>query len=125
MTTKPKKDLPTHVLTRSAYYPSTILCEQICSVSKQRVENRIGQLTREELQSVDKALTISLGINFDCIKITKAPDAEEIKTLLTENTGKLTIMPEDPQIIKLETERNIYQQLYNELLEKITKGETA
>ena len=33
MTTKPKNDLPTHVFIRSALSPSTVLCEQVNSVS--------------------------------------------------------------------------------------------
>lgn len=125
MTTKPKKDLPTHVLTRSAQYPSTILCEQIYSVGKQRMGNLIGTLTSNELQNVDRALAISLGIDFDCIKITKEPDEKEIKALLQENAGNMQLMPmpDDSRIVKLETERNVYKQLYNELLEKITQKE--
>ncbi len=35
MTTQPKHDLPTHVYIRSALKPSTVLCEQIHTVSKQ------------------------------------------------------------------------------------------
>ena len=65
MTTKPKTDLPTHVFTRSALSPSTILCEQVCSVSKARIGTFIGTLTKNELQNLDTALLISLGINLE------------------------------------------------------------
>ena len=64
LTTKPKHDLPTHVYTRSARSPSTILCEQIFTVSKQRVDSWIGELSASEMQAVDAALAISLGIDF-------------------------------------------------------------
>jgi len=36
MTTKPKTDLPTHVYIESALRPSTLLCEQISTVSADR-----------------------------------------------------------------------------------------
>ena len=87
--------------------------------------NLIGTLTNNELQNVDRAQAISLGIDFDCIKITKEPDEKEIKALLQENAGNMQLMPmpDDSRIVKLETERNVYKQLYNELLEKITQKE--
>lgn len=37
MTTQPKNDLPTHVFIRSSLRPSTVLCEQIYSVSTERL----------------------------------------------------------------------------------------
>lgn len=37
MTTKPKTDLPTHVYIESALRPSTLLCEQISTVSEERI----------------------------------------------------------------------------------------
>jgi len=73
MTTKPKNDLPTHVFIRSALSPSTVLCEQVNSVSVKRIGTLIGKLTK----------------------------------------------------IKLETERDLYRNLYNELLSKTMKGASA
>lgn len=64
MTTKPKNDLPTHVFIRSALSPSTVLCEQVNSVSVKRIGTLIGKLTKSELAAVDSALAISLGIDF-------------------------------------------------------------
>lgn len=61
MTTKPKNDLPTHVFIRSALSPSTVLCEQVNSVSVKRIGTLIGKLTKSELAAVDSALAISLG----------------------------------------------------------------
>lgn len=98
MTTKPKSDLPTHVFIRSALSPSTVLCEQVNSVSVKRIGTLIGKLTKSELAAVDSALAISLGIDF------MDPDVEKIK---------------------LETERDLYRNLYNELLSKTMKGASA
>ncbi len=98
MTTKPKNDLPTHVFIRSALSPSTVLCEQVNSVSVKRIGTLIGKLTKSELTAVGSALAISLGIDF------MDPDVEKIK---------------------LETERDLYRNLYNELLSKTMKGASA
>lgn len=64
MTTQPKNDLPTHVFIRSSLRPSTVLCEQIYSVSTERLDTYIGELTDRELQELDIALSISLGLDW-------------------------------------------------------------
>lgn len=130
MTTRPKTDLPTHVFTRSALSPSTILCEQVNSVSINRIGTWIGELTPNELQAVDTALAISLGIDFGRIETVREPTKEELGKLLEEMKGsRPQIVPinedAETQIIKLETERNLYRELYGDLLAKLTKGATA
>ena len=45
MTTQPKTELPTHVHIESSLRPSTLLCEQIFTVSNERVGEWIGELT--------------------------------------------------------------------------------
>lgn len=62
MTTKPKTDLPTHVYIESALRPSTLLCEQISTVSEGRIGEWIGELTDDEAKELDVALAISLGM---------------------------------------------------------------
>lgn len=128
MTTKPKTDLPTHVFTRSALSPSTVLCEQVHSISTRRIGTWIGKLTKSELAAVDTALAISLGINFGRVEVVREPTKEELNALLEEMKSVqpqlVPVAREEPdaQILKLETERDLYRQLYNELLEKLTKG---
>lgn len=104
MTTKPKNDLPTHVFIRSALSPSTVLCEQVNSVSVKRIGTLIGKLTKSELA------------------------AKETEHLLEEISKQpLRIVQQDPDVekIKLETERDLYRNLYNELLNKTMKGASA
>jgi mRNA interferase MazF len=62
MTTKPKTDLPTHVYIESALRPSTLLCEQISTVSEERIGEWIGELTESEVQDLDITLAVSLGM---------------------------------------------------------------
>ena len=118
MTTQPKKDLPTHVVTRSTRTTSTILCEQITTVAASRVGERLGELTESELKEVDRALAISLGIDFgqynrigDVITESTStwPTAEQVAELLRE-------------AIKAQSERDVYRDLYRELLEHVKGG---
>ena len=63
MTTQPKTDLPTHVTVRSTGRLSTVLCEQVSSVSTERVNNYIGQVSEQEMKNIDIALMISLQLD--------------------------------------------------------------
>ncbi len=62
MTTKDKKTMPTHVLIHSATKPSTVLCEQICTVDVERIQNRCGRVTPEEMTQIERCLLVSLGM---------------------------------------------------------------
>lgn len=63
LTTKEKKQLPTHVKIEAARFRSTALCEQVCTVDKTRVGDYIDKLSRYEIEDVDAAIVISLGLN--------------------------------------------------------------
>lgn len=62
LTTKPKTSLPTHFTTEQALRKSTVLCEQINSVSVERIGAWIGTLTDEEMGNLDECLAESLEI---------------------------------------------------------------
>lgn len=62
LTTQAKKPMPTHVSIYSAPRPSTALCEQVSTVSVERIGNYAGHLTEKEMTQVDTALLISLDL---------------------------------------------------------------
>lgn len=62
LTTRKKTSLPTHVNIYSAKRPSIALCEQVDTVSKSRLERRLGHVTAKEMQAIDRALARSLGL---------------------------------------------------------------
>lgn len=62
LTTAPKRDLPTHVLIQSIGRESIALCEQVSTVSIERLGNYKGRVTDEEMIEVEKAMLISLGL---------------------------------------------------------------
>lgn len=65
ITSRPKIKLPTHVLIREIQgleKESFVLLEQIRTLDKQRLEDYVGKLNREQMMKVDKALRSSTGI---------------------------------------------------------------
>jgi mRNA interferase MazF len=62
LTTRPKTELPTHVNVSTSKYQSIALCEQINSVSKARIGEYVGRLTTEEMNEINEALLVSIGI---------------------------------------------------------------
>lgn len=61
-----KAKLPTHVELKAKEYglerDSVILAEQIRTIDKSRLKQRIAVLKQETMQRVDQALAISLGL---------------------------------------------------------------
>lgn len=101
LTTKPKTDMPTHVSIRSATYPSTALCEQITSVSTERVGEYVGTCTKQEMEAIDRALHISLDL------IPEAP----VKTVAQSYTKEA--------VDALTAERDMYKSMYDKLMDRI------
>lgn len=64
LTTAKKAKLPTHVEI-VARQPSTALCEQIYTVSKDRLEKYVRTLSLAEQRKIDRAMIISLGIEVE------------------------------------------------------------
>lgn len=104
LTTQPKQDLPTHVSIRSAKRNSIALCEQVTSVSEERIGDYIGVCTDMEMQQIDIALAISLGIDINAEK-----PVEVVKEV------------NDDAIVRIETERDVYKKLYEQMLERTVR----
>ena len=67
LTSKTKKDIPTHyTITKDNYcfltYDSTVLCEQIKTISKKRLSHKIGTLSKHDMAQVDRKLGISIAL---------------------------------------------------------------
>ena len=61
ITKQNKTDLPTHMKCE-LFEPSTIMFEQIKTISKERLNKRVTTLTEAEMQEVNERLKISMGI---------------------------------------------------------------
>lgn len=66
-----KAKLPTHVEIRAKKYGfgrnSVILLEQVRTLDKQRLTDKITMLDEAKMQEIDRALEISLGLGMDRI----------------------------------------------------------
>lgn len=99
LTSQPKTELPTHVSVLCKV-PSTALCESVYTVSKERLQTYIRSITDEEMKAIDDALLLSLGIS---------------------QKNNVISMPavENTEIIKLQTERDLYKNMYESLLKQM------
>lgn len=68
LTTQPKNDLPTHVLIRSLSRESIAICEQITTVSKERMGNYKGRVTDSEMMNIEIAMLVSLDMQMGAVK---------------------------------------------------------
>lgn len=62
LTTQQKPKTATHVPIRSSKYPSIALCEQVTTVSVDRLGDRLGSCTEDEMRAVNMALLESVGL---------------------------------------------------------------
>lgn len=111
LTTQPKTELPTHIDIRSTKKNSIALCEQIHTVSVQRVGDFVGNCSEYEMQMIDAALLISLGIDFE--KQQEESKQEAVKPETSKESGDV--------VVRLTTERDIYKALYEQMLERVTR----
>ena len=143
MTTQPKTDLPTHVTVRSTGRLSTVLREQVSSVSTDRVNNYIGQVSEQEMKNIDIALMISLqlsggGKTSKQYNETIQKQQEEIEyyrnkiqAMQQSLEEKKTEKPQEATgetseiVVRLETERDTYKALYEQLFERMLNGGTG
>ena len=103
LTTQDKPDMPTHVTIRSTNRLSTALCEQVHTVSKQRIGNYAGQCTENEIQSINTALLVSLGLSLD-----KPAQPVEQEPCM--------------DVLRAEVERDTYKAMYDKLLERMIQA---
>ena len=65
ITAKPKKPLPTHAAIGHAcgrLKESFVLLEQIRTIDRSRLREYVGRLDEQEIQKIDEALAISVGL---------------------------------------------------------------
>lgn len=122
LTTQAKAELPTHVHIESAARPSTALCEQVTTVSLERLGDYGGCLTEREMTQVDIALLISLDLTMgETGNIAGGGHYVPVPAEERSDSGNPT--PEDSSIaVVLKAERDTYKAMYESLLEKVLGG---
>lgn len=128
LTSKEKKPLPTHVNVMCRV-PSTALCESVTTISKERVGEYIKQCTDEEMNRIEEAMMISLGLTKGDVEsdlINKLTETEEslaasynqIKEL-EEKLAKAEKSKKSTDDTKYKAEAKIYKEQYERLLDRL------
>ena len=131
----------THVTVRSTGRPSTVLCEQVYSVSTERIGTYIGECSDKEMENIDIALMISLQLDGNMKTSKKYNETikeqqEEIdlyrkkiqamqEALKEKENEKPEITASSEETIRLQTERDTYKTMYEQLLNRLVNGGAA
>ena len=113
LTTQHKNDLPTHVVVRATGRDSVALCEQVTTVSLERVGDFCGECTKAEMQHIDIALMVSLALG-DTQPANK-PAKPVTPTPAEKSTTEL-----EKKLVVAESKLTLLQTMYSELLQQIT-----
>lgn len=142
MTKKVRNPMPTHVNLRCQGI-TTAMCEQIHCIKKEHLHSFVRSCTKEELDQIDAALMLSCGIkveNDEMIEQLQSQNElqeaiikeqeqhiyglqEELKKAnsIIDNmplADTLTVAPETDSI-RVTAERDLYKNLYEQLLHKV------
>lgn len=121
LTTQPKKDLPTHVVIRSASRESIAICEQITTVAKERIGSFKGSVTEAEMMNIEIAMLVSLDLKMETPK--EKPE-EAVKEATPGLTGEnlATILAE---LAAAKAKCEMLQTMYDSLLNRVLTGKAV
>lgn len=137
LTSAPKKDLPTHVTIMSTGRKSEALCEQPTPVSVERINNFVGKASEKEMEQIDTALLIGLGIKLTGVEnqsgggdsrkseqqiqssVTDRSKEEAAKTAEENRTLREELKKQQESTIRSEAECSAYKAMHEQLLKKL------
>ena len=111
-TTRFKPVLPTHTIVHSTPRDSTVLCEQVTTVSVERIGSYIGHCTEEEMREIRNCILISLGLSGK-----KEGSSRQNYMTPVENEKSFSA----DECMKLRIERDTYRKMYEMAIEKIAE----
>lgn len=102
LTSRKKHPLPTHVNVQCELY-STALCEQITSVDKTRLLEYVGRASPEEMQQIDEAIKVSLGIGGTGKEMGEVIAIDGIGIQIREHSGQRVLTLRDIDVVHKRT----------------------
>ncbi len=102
LTSRKKHPLPTHVNVQCELY-STALCEQITSVDKSRLLDYVGRASPEEMQQIDEAIKVSLGIGGTGKDMGEVIAIDGIGIQIREHSGQRVLTLRDIDVVHKRT----------------------
>lgn len=126
LTTQPKKDLPTHVTIYSAERKSIVLCEQITTVSTDRLMGYKGHLTQAEMTNVEIAMLISLELEVGKPKEKIVEVVKEAPTIREVNVTSPEVNPNmAAELAAAKAKCEMLQTMYDSLLNRVLAGKAG
>lgn len=110
LTTKPKGNYPTNVPINATGKPSTALCDQVTTVAKDRLGENYHVCSTKEMENVDAGIRAAFGFGLG---------AEAV--LDETSTGKY-VASSDQELLRIQAERDVYKQLYQDLMQQTLSG---
>lgn len=124
LTTQEKNPLPTHVTIRSTSRLSTALCEQITTVSIERLGDYVGHVSKSEMTNLETAMLVSLDLVMGEVKekVVEVP-VEVIKEVVKEVKAPVEadLAGEITNVASIIAERDTYKRMYEALLDRLIK----
>jgi len=111
LTTQPKRNLPTHVTIHSLSKESIAICEQITTVAIERFGEYRGHITPDEMEGLEDAILISLGIH---PKVVEVPTGRAVPVVSAAPDQDMAA-----RLAEAETRCNVLQQMYDALLGRV------
>ena len=127
LTSKMKKELPTHVDLHATGRDSIALCEQIFTVDKRRVGSFISFCSEQEMYDLDDALVVSLGLDY-CMgygsedgipyeeQTAEATSRVEAGESAPEHKGDVGL---EDELVAAKAQLQMIKGMYDELLHKV------
>ena len=109
ITTKEKKDLPSHVKISVNKIKGTALCEKVSIATKDNLGYFCGSVSDEKVEEIDKALCFQLSLERETIHIGATTESRRDFNLKI-----------DWKLALVEQERDLYKKLYEQLLERLS-----
>ena len=107
LTTKPKGNYPTNVPINATGNPSTALCDQVNTVAKERLGENYHVCSTKEMENVDAGLRAAFGFGIG------------VEAVLD---GTSTGIRDDQELLRIQAERDVYKQLYQDLMQQTLSG---
>ena len=120
LTTQPKHDLPTHVTVRGTGKDSIALCEQITSISTDRLGEYCGECSKQELAALETAMMISLDLSVSVGQTKEVEVIKEVEKEVPVSDGE-EVKELQRKLAVAEGQTDIMRKMYNELLKKVMK----
>lgn len=119
LTTQPKNDMPTHVTVFGTGRESIALCEQVHTVDYQRLGNYCGSCTKQEMEAINIALMVSIGLD------NLVPQERVVEVVKEVPVEVPAAEQSSEELVALRAKLDMMQTMYDNLLKQLVTKQVA